>query len=442
MAQYLPAAAYQSPPRLARATQLNTIIEDHETPFGSGSGSGSGTDTDEGTVIGRPAGLDAKYFVAAPKKSKLATVSTPTPSTFSDDSSPSSAKDGNQNVMGFDDLYDASDASDHETEFSDSCPSLRDSISSDPTSFATGSNRNSGGSTKSNRNRYPSITIPETTAWSSITSPMKASPMPPSTPSKISLSPAVLSRIARWVPAPNVPPSLGDASSVTSGSDHMPNISAPVTPEMHNIMEGQSWGGPDQMQVRLRQEPESARDVDSDSMSPQDEVLIEGSIGDWTEMLGHFPRIPGATPQEHSPIPPNIDNVPPQSDDTSPDIGVQLPEEALRTLNRLVPDRKSPDLRSDASIQKEMRERSDPPSRPRSLDGQTPISDYSGYSFSKLSIPSPGGFFSSLKGGARHTWCPSQSNPSTEPPSSAMAENFYSLPWPQTHPERIVERVL
>lgn len=439
MANLLPAATYQSPPRQARGRQLNTIREDkEETNFGSTSG--SGTDTDEGTVIGRPAGLDAKYFIAAPKKNQVTNLASAfSPST--DESSPSSGYDAERHPVEFDDLYDVSD---QETEFSDSCPSLRDSVSSAPTSFApTDSNRNSGGSASSSRNRYPSITIPKTSAWHSMVSPMKASPVPPTPPPKIQVSPAVLSRIARWVPAVNAPPSLGSASSVTS--DQRTNLSAPVTPEMHNIIEGQSWGGHNH--VRLRDEPDSAHsDPHTDDMSDQEEVLIDSSDDHWSEIMGHFPRIPGATPQENSPLPPNFDSLPLASHETPSEAsttGVRLPTEALRTLNHLVPDR-SPDLVSDASIQeqreREMRERSDPPSRPRSLDGVTPLSDYSGYSFSKLSIPSPGGFFSSLLPGTRHTWCPGQPGNASNPPSSTTAENFYNVPW--QGPERIVERVV
>jgi SAM-dependent methyltransferase len=433
MAYLLPAASYQAPPRPARGTQLNTIIEDREES-NFGHTSGSGTDTDEGTVIGRPAGLDAKYFVAAPKKSRLAQTTLPSP--YSDGSSPSSAKPSDRPSVEFDELYDASD---NETEFSESCPSLRDSISSYSTSFGTNSNRNSASSSRSGRNRYPSITIPPTNPWASLASPMKASPVPPTPPAKIPMSPAVLSRIARWAPAPNAPPSLGSSSSATS--DQRSIISAPVTPEMHNVVGGQAWGGNDQ--VRLRLEPDSAHDeTSSDGMSPQEEILIE-TPADWSEILGHFPRIPGATPQDVSPLPANLDDLPLPSDDAPSETGVRLPAEALRTLNHLMPDR-SPDLRSDSSIQeqreKEMKERSDPPSRPRSLDGVTPLgSDYSDYSFSKLSIPSPGGFFSSLRAGTRHTWCnglPTASNP----PSSTTAENFYNVPWQD--PNRIVERVL
>ena len=439
MAYLLPAASYQAPPRPVRGTHLNTIIEDRETAFGCTSG--SGTDTDEGTVIGRPAGLDAKYFVTAPKKSRLTHTTFP-PSPCSDGSSPSSARKASQPPVDFDELYDVSDNDDSETQFSDSCPSLRDSVSSDPTSFATDSNRDSTGSSKSSRNRYPSIVIPSTNPWVSLTSPMKASPMPPTPPPKIPISPAVLSRIARWAPAPNAPPSLGSASSVTS--DQRSNVSAPVTPEMHNIVEGQAWGRQDQL--RLRPEPDSAHDeTSSDGMSPQEEILIENPE-DWSEIIGHFPSIPDPTPPYASSLP-DLDGFPlpsNQATSQSPDLGVRLPAEALRTLNHLVPDR-SPDLRSESSVQgqqeKEMKERSDPPSRPRSLDGVTPLgSDYSDYSFSKLSVPSPGGFFSSLRAGARHTWSNGLPTAASILPSSTTAEAFYNIPWQS--PERVVETIL
>src|SRR5207248_2281563 len=114
----------------------------------------------------------------------------------------------------------------------------------------------------------------------------------------IPISPAMFSRIGLWAPAANVPPSLGSASSVTS--DQRSNLSGPATPEMHNIAEG-PWGV--DSQVRLRAEPDSAHDeTSSDGMSPQEEVLIENPE-DWSEIMGHFPQVPGATPLDGSPTP-------------------------------------------------------------------------------------------------------------------------------------------
>ncbi|KAF2850704.1 hypothetical protein T440DRAFT_82733 [Plenodomus tracheiphilus IPT5] len=51
--------------------------------------------------------------------------------------------------------------------------------------------------------------------------------------------------------------------------------------------------------------------------------------------------------------------------------------------------------------------------------GSTPVSI--------LSIPSPGGFFSSLQSNARHTWSISKREESI--PNTSTAENFYNLPW-------------
>jgi len=51
--------------------------------------------------------------------------------------------------------------------------------------------------------------------------------------------------------------------------------------------------------------------------------------------------------------------------------------------------------------------------------GSTPVSI--------LSIPSPGGFFSSLQSNARHTWSMSKQEESI--PNTSTAENFYNLPW-------------
>jgi SAM-dependent methyltransferase len=53
----------------------------------------------------------------------------------------------------------------------------------------------------------------------------------------------------------------------------------------------------------------------------------------------------------------------------------------------------------------------------------TPVETDDG-TMSFLSIPSPGGFFSTLEPSSRHTWAPSPSEPST-----SIAERFYGVPW-------------
>jgi SAM-dependent methyltransferase len=61
-------------------------------------------------------------------------------------------------------------------------------------------------------------------------------------------------------------------------------------------------------------------------------------------------------------------------------------------------------------------------------------------SLSKLEIPSPGGFFSSLSTTARHTWhLVSLSPHSAVPPSSTTAESFYKTPWASEPVMQIIE---
>lgn len=61
--------------------------------------------------------------------------------------------------------------------------------------------------------------------------------------------------------------------------------------------------------------------------------------------------------------------------------------------------------------------------------------------FSALSIPSPGGFFSSLQGSARHTWSIPPAKKQEETPSTSVAETFYGVPW-RERPDNVVEHVV
>lgn len=131
------------------------------------------------------------------------------------------------------------------------------------------------------------------------------------------------------------------------------------------------------------------------------------------------------------------------TDDGYPGEGVKLPAEALKTLQHLsleIPLQSG--VESDTDMhEEEMKEVATRRSRPSSVDW-TPLSQQSEYSIAQLSIPSPGGFFSSLGGNARHTWCVSNSwPPSVAPPSSTTAEHFYNCPWNQD-PTATVERVI
>lgn len=111
---------------------------------------------------------------------------------------------------------------------------------------------------------------------------------------------------------------------------------------------------------------------------------------------------------------------------------VQLDGQALETLRHLSRSRdssrgSSPErqLRSRQGGDGEMREVRPvlnlriPSGVAHNSSGNTPVS--------ALSVPSPGGFFSSLQSTARHTWSLPPRDDSK--PNTSTAEKFYSLPW-------------
>jgi SAM-dependent methyltransferase len=120
------------------------------------------------------------------------------------------------------------------------------------------------------------------------------------------------------------------------------------------------------------------------------------------------------------------------------DDGVMLPADAMATL-RYIPLDHPPEPWSEISERNdEMWQLPQSGSSAAVPEEVAPPSALSTYSFTNLSIPSPGGFFSSLGHRARHTWAfPSASNP----PSSATAEQFYNAPWNRVDGE-IVEQVV
>ena len=451
----LPSTTYQSPPRLGRGRQLNTIVEEKED--GShGVKSDSEGDGSDSTVIGRPAEWDPKLFTATVRKTSLAKIIYAASPVSSCQQSPaSSAGEGLQRNSV------RSSFSESGTVFSDDCPSL----ASDPTSFASESSRNSYASDKSARNRYPALIIPRD-SWGSIDgSPIKEITFGMSPATKIRLSPTALSALPRDVPGLNAPPSLGDSNSSISDSPCDTRSSAPVTPDMRQleVTEGESWGGPPPPNL-LSQTLEIALDdghsvilspaeahSDNSSLSLMSPVGLISPAA-FTEMIINFPTVPGATPQDLSPLMPTIDELRHFDDkpvSNSSDVGVRLPPDALQLLRRLDGQRSVDNLSTSSGgtrpskksgRREEMRERSSPEpiSRPRSADGETPISDYS---FSQLSIPSPGGFFSSLQNSSRHTWCLSKSK-APSMPNTATAEGFYNRPWESSSDENLVETVL
>jgi hypothetical protein len=449
----LPPTTYQSPPRLGRGRQLNTILEEKED--GShGVKSDSEGDGSDSTVIGRPAAWDPKLFTTTARKdhpSKTTYIDSPVSSCSS--SAASSAADGYHR----DSIRSSISGSESGTIFSDDCPSL----ASDPTSFATESSRNSYASEKSSRNRYPALIIPRDSWGPADGSPIKEIAFGMSPATKIRLSPTALSALPRDVPAIEAPPSLGDSNSSIGNSPCISGSSAPVTPDIRQmeVKDGEAWGGSFQTNLQSQTLEIALDDEHSVILSPA-EAHSDNSFASlrspaaFTDVIINFPSVPGGTPQDMSPLMPTIDELrkfdeKPPSDGSGSSHGVRLPADALQLLKKISGQRSADDMSLTSGNSRpskksgrrmEMRERAepDPISRPRSADGETPISDYS---FSQLSIPSPGGFFSSLQNNSRHTWCLSKStNPSI--PNTATAEGFYNRPWESTSNDNIVERVI
>lgn len=406
MATYNP-----SPPRRARRTVLNTIIEDkREIPY---------NEVEEALS-------QLHQAVSFPPKtaaqSDIDRSATPLSSVSS---SSCSDHEWQKQAQGWDDLYDASDNESQE------CPSLSSSRPTSTATFAT-SIRSSTYSTN-NRNRYPSLTIPPANLWPSINTPLKSSPVPPTPPPKIPVSPGVLSMLARFVPAVHAPPSLDGSIS----DDQNSNMSAPPTPEMRAIPDN-SWSTP---RIRVRGESDAPNSADASGVGTpvEDDLAIEAPSDGWNPLLNQFPTIPGSQERYSTgSIPirrPHDDS----SRSSSPPLGeFVLPEAALATLQHIRLD-SSPEPWSETSeTNNEMWQLTIPQNGPHSAEDETPHSDLSSYSFSSLSIPSPGGFFSSLGGRARHTWAfPSVNNP----PTSAIAERFYNLPWSPDEGQ-VVEHVI
>jgi SAM-dependent methyltransferase len=107
---------------------------------------------------------------------------------------------------------------------------------------------------------------------------------------------------------------------------------------------------------------------------------------------------------------------------------VQLDLQALETLQHL--GRTSlaidNDKRASQAVAGEMQEVSRP-SLGLTIPSDTTIRSLAPTPLSELSIPSPGGFFSSLQSTARHTWSMPKREESA--PNTSTAEKFYQLPW-------------
>lgn len=428
--QLLPATTYQPPLRQVRRRVLNTIIEDEQQCDIDGWDANG----DEGKGPQR-----LKTTNMAPQYQHSQSLIPPT-SAWNESTSPVSMSSSSSPCLSyrpdFDDLYDVTDEEGEEATGTNPAVFVR------PASTCSDSTKRDSISSTGSRKRFPSLVIPSPSLWptiQTIQSGKKHSPIPPTPPPKIPMSPAVLSFLTRDVPTSTAPPSLD--GSLTS--EQLACSSAPATPIIQiNAGEVEQWG----QDVRLRPDSLASEqtEIDSEPVTPEIEFRIEDP-GQWDLGVQHHIVI-----HEDEPVPASANaRLTPDSpllgaEHEVADGGIELHPSAMATLQHLSLSEVSgsPTSEQDLDGSHEMQEVMTPPARPKSAELVTPASLQSPYSMTALSIPSPGGFFSSLAPGARRTWCVNASGPSSAaPPSSTTAEQFYSCPW-NTVPGDPVEHVI
>ena len=424
---YRPPAARCPPRRQAQGTLLNTIMEDTRESSTTNSPQQS-----KGAVTSPKLTLKTSGL-SGPINARLARLMSPLSAGTLSSCSACSDTEWQEQGRGFDDLYDATDEDDMDDDNSTDISSTFSPAGTRPLSLETPITRNSLTSNGSQRSRkqYLTLDIPSSPrAWAANPN-HKSSPVPPTPPPKIPVSPAALSLLARSVPASHAPPSLDGSIS----SDQESIISALATPDTHSLPDT-NWDAQD---VLVRPDADGSENGDleagSDAHAQIVPITIESPQDDWRQVLGNFPRIPTAH-QNDSTSSLSCDE--PSREPTPSDQGVCLPDGALAMLQHIRLDGTPESWSETSEGNDEMSQLQIPSSRPRSAEGVTPASELSSYSFTELSIPSPGGFFASLAPRARHTWSIPTSN---HAPTSAVAESFYNLPWRRDDGE-IVEQIV
>ncbi|KAJ5698826.1 hypothetical protein N7462_000831 [Penicillium macrosclerotiorum] len=416
------------PLRQARGTVLNTIMEDTGEALAE---KGAGRLPLVKPALPSPKLTLKTSGLSAPAHARLARLMSPLSactdsSCCSDTEWQQQQKEQMQQIQGYDDLYDATDDGetddDTATDVSDSCFSAPGTQRS---SLVTPITRHSITSTGS-RKRDLSLDIPSP-VW-----PAKTS-MPPTPPPKIPLSPAALSLLGRSVPACHAPPSL-DGSLTSDQESHLSGLATPDTRSLPDT----NWDA-QEIRVRTDMDLSDSEQLTAEEGSPDLQsfpMAIESPGDDWRNVLERFPSIPKGQ-EDSTPTRESTFDIP-SREPTPSDQGVSLPDGALAMLHHLPVDQPLEPWSATSESNDEMWQLQAPPTRPRSAEGLTPASEMSGYSFSELSIPSPGGFFASLGSRARHTWSIPKD---TATPSSATAEGFYNFPLPGDRGE-VIEQVI
>lgn len=404
------------PLRQARGTRLNTIIEDKRETESIHSTQQENSPSNHSSPPQLK--LQTTGLAAALSGRPGSPLSTGTASSCSD-------TEWQCQMQGLDELYDATDDESEMSEESTSLPCSQPGSAITPTATM-----NSTTSPKP-RNRCPNITIPPPSTWPSIQGAQKNSPVPPTPPPKIPVSPAALLKLSHIVPAVHAPPSLDGSVS----SDQVSGNSAPATPDTQSLSDD-DWNA-QELHVEPELELEDGENTDIPDRDANIEISVDDTDEDWHHVLGSFPAIPSrAHPNTSGSLSLDLD-AEPAREPTPSDRGIDLPEDALAIL-RHIPLDGTPEPWSETSDRNEEMWQVDVPRDGPSSGDATPASALSGYSFSSLSIPSPGGFFAALTPRARHTW----SLPKSNSLSSATAENFYNLPFGRHDGSEIVEQVI
>lgn len=405
------------PLRQARGTRLNTIVEERESLC-----SKSDNGLEERSPLKSPGPPQLKLqttgLSSVTKKQRAPSpLSAETVSSCSD-------TEWQCQMQGLDELYDATD---DESELSDDC------MCSQPASATTPVDTEDATTSPNPQKRCCNLTIPSHTSLS--IQPSKNSPVPPTPPPKIPVSPAALSRLGYSVPAVHAPPSLDGSVS----SDQVSSASSPATPDLPPVPDN-DWSAeevPVQLDLQSGDEHDAGFDPDAGADSQNIEIAIEDADDDWHHVLGSFPAAPSWEHRDSS-TPSSLElDAEPAREPTPSDRGIDLPEGALDILKH-IPLNGTPEPWSETSEEHEEMWQVDPSGSVHSEDA-TPASALSGYSFSSLSVPSPGGFFATLTPRARHTW----SFPTSDPhPTSTTAAEFYNLPFGRNGGGEIVEQIV
>lgn len=257
----------------------------------------------------------------------------------------------------FDDLYGVS--SDEETKKKSSIARMNSKNSTRK------ARRSSTGSAISRESLH--LVIPGGDPWPGVAAfKLLTSPVPPTPPPKVPMSPAIFSYLqSQEEPSSSAPPSLDGSLN----SEELAAMSAPPTPDVGNESDADDgWGG-------IQLQPEAMATLQALAAADESEDAL---FGQQSERVIELESTENPSP--------------------------------MREMQQSLPPLATNIHRNNSVVFS--------PEEQRSLDSLT-----------KLEIPSPGGFFSTLSRGARHTWHLVPLTPDDIPPSSTTAESFYKTPW-------------